>query len=96
MIKKLLSFATILSITLSIKADEGMWLPQLLNTLNQEDMSAKGLKISSDELYNVNASSIKDAIVSLGGFCTGEVISELTSPFANAFSAYGLFKAITD
>ena len=56
-------------------ADEGMWLPQLLQTMNEEDMIANGLKLTAEDLYSVNNSSLKDAIVSLGGFCTGEMIS---------------------
>jgi hypothetical protein len=55
--------------------DEGMWLPMLLKQMNEADMKAKGLKLSADEIYNVNKSSLKDAIVSFGGFCTGELVS---------------------
>ena len=49
-------------------ADEGMWLPQLLKSLNEEDMQAKGLQLSAEDLYSVNNSSLKDAIVSLGEY----------------------------
>lgn len=55
--------------------DEGMWLPMFLKRLNYSDMQKKGLKLTADELYNINNSSLKDAVVSLGGFCTAEVIS---------------------
>ena len=70
-------FSIIFSLLLSIIsiADEGMWLPHLLKIMNQEDMEAKGLQLTAEELYSVNNSSLKDAIVSLGGFCTAEVIS---------------------
>src|SRR6186713_168995 len=57
------------------KADEGMWLPLLLKQLNEGDMQKLGLKLSADDIYNINKSSLKDAIVHLGGFCTGEMIS---------------------
>jgi hypothetical protein len=57
-------------------ADEGMWLPQLLQQLNEKQMKSLGMKISASDIYNVNKGSLKDAIVSFGGFCTGEVISE--------------------
>jgi hypothetical protein len=57
-------------------ADEGMWLPQLLQSLNEKNMKKLGMKISASDIYNINKSSLKDAIVSLGGFCTAEVISE--------------------
>lgn len=56
-------------------ADEGMWLPQLLASLNEKEMKAMGMKISAKDIYDINKSSLKDAIVSLGGFCTAEVIS---------------------
>ncbi len=57
-------------------ADEGMWLPQLLQSMNETDMQAKGLQLTVEELYSINNSSLKDAIVSLGGgSCTAEMIS---------------------
>lgn len=59
----------------AVKADEGMWLPFLLGR-NYEDMKKHGLKLTADEIYSINQSSLKDAIISFGGFCTGEVISE--------------------
>ena len=59
----------------SVQAHEGMWLPMLIKRLNYEDMKANGLQLTAEELYSINNSSLKDAIVSLGGFCTGEIIS---------------------
>ena len=53
--------------------DEGMWLPMLINK-NYDEMKKIGFKLSADDIYNVNNSSLKDAIVSMG-FCTGEMIS---------------------
>ncbi len=64
----------VLIITIA-KADEGMWLPQLLAKLNEKQMKSMGMKISAADIYNINKGSLKDAIVSFGGFCTGEVIS---------------------
>ena len=57
-------------------ADEGMWLPQLLKQLNAPEMRIKGLEVSVDDIYSVNKNSMKDAVVSFGGGCTGEVISK--------------------
>ena len=75
MFKKFL-FSVLVSIfSFSAIADEGMWLPQLLQSLNEEDMQVSGLQLTATDLYNINQSSIKDAIVSLGGFCTAEMIS---------------------
>jgi hypothetical protein len=77
MIKKISLILAWVMITLApiAKADEGMWLPLLLKQLNEADMQKMGLKITADDIYNVNKSSLKDAIVSFGGFCTGEMIS---------------------
>ena len=61
--------------TFTARADEGMWLPLYLAKLNYADMQKAGLKLSAEQLYSVNKSSLKDAVVSFGGFCTGEIIS---------------------
>jgi hypothetical protein len=58
-----------------LKAEEGMWLPFLLEKLNEKQMKSLGMKISAKDIYSINKGSLKDAIVSFGGFCTGEVIS---------------------
>ncbi|TGE25666.1 S46 family peptidase [Hymenobacter aquaticus] len=57
------------------RADEGMWLPLYVKRLNYADMQKKGLKLTAEEIYDVNNASLKDAIVQLGGFCTGEFVS---------------------
>jgi hypothetical protein len=56
-------------------ADEGMWIPLLLERMNEKEMKSLGMKISAKDIYNINKGSLKDAIVNFGGFCTGEVIS---------------------
>lgn len=72
---KLLALVTLLLGTNLAKADEGMWLPFLLGR-NYEDMKKHGLNLTQEEIYSINSSSMKDAIVSFGGFCTAEVISD--------------------
>jgi hypothetical protein len=72
---KLFSLIVLLTISFQSFADEGMWLPQLLQTLNEKQMKKLGMKINASDIYNINKGSLKDAIVSLGGFCTAEVIS---------------------
>jgi hypothetical protein len=72
--KKIL-LALTLVISLISKADEGMWLPQLLNAMNIKDMKKNGLKLTAEQIYSVNKSSLKDAIVQFGGGCTAEIIS---------------------
>lgn len=73
---KILSVVFLLVIAPNVKADEGMWLPQLLQRLNEARMKQLGMKISAADIYSISKSSLKDAIVSFGGFCTGEVISD--------------------
>lgn len=70
----LVSVILVCTVSLS-RADEGMWLPQLLAQLNERQMKGMGMKITAADIYNINKASLKDAIVSFGGFCTGEVIS---------------------
>ncbi|MFT3980908.1 MAG: S46 family peptidase [Ferruginibacter sp.] len=70
------SIVILLAAGTTAKADEGMWLPQLLQTLNEARMKQLGMKISAADIYSISKSSLKDAIVSFGGFCTGEVISD--------------------
>lgn len=65
----------LLLISFTARADEGMWLPQLLNKLNENRMRSLGMKISAEDIYSINRGSLKDAVVSFGGFCTGEIIS---------------------
>jgi len=57
-------------------ADEGMWLPLLLKQMNEKKMQSSGLKISAEDIYSVNRSSLKDAVVLFGRGCTGEIISD--------------------
>ena len=74
--KKITTLALVCFIALRTLANEGMWLPQLLQTLNEKEMKKMGMKLKASDIYNINKSSLKDAIVSFGGFCTAEVISE--------------------
>ena len=90
MIKKLCSVVLISTISFfSLKADEGMWLPHLLQSMNEADMQECGLKLTAQDLYDVNQSSLKDAIVSFGGFCTGEMISSEGLVLTNHHCGYG-------
>ena len=66
-----------------MRADEGMWLMMLVKRLNGTDMQKEGLHLTPDEIYSVNNSSLKDAIVSFGGFCTGEIVSSQGLVFTN-------------
>ncbi len=58
----------------TLRAHEGMWLPTLLKAI-QGDLQTAGLQITAEDIYSVNNSSIKDAVVLFGGGCTAEVVS---------------------
>ena len=76
MIKKLFILIIAIAFVLPAKADEGMWLPMFIKRLNFVDMQKEGLQLTAEEIYSVNNSSLKDAIVAMGGgFCTAEIIS---------------------
>ena len=69
-------FAFFLFLSLQSKADEGMWLPSLVGKLNIDQMHSMGLKLSAEQIYSINNSSLKDAVVALDrGSCTAEVVS---------------------
>lgn len=70
-------------------AGEGMWLPLLLKSLNEGEMQSMGMKLTADDIYSVNKSSLKDAIVHFGGFCTAEVISTEGLLLTNHHCGYG-------
>ncbi|MDO8999130.1 MAG: S46 family peptidase [Bacteroidota bacterium] len=62
-------------ITFLAKADEGMWMPQLIEALNIKDMKKNGFKLTAEQIYSINKASMKDAVAIFGGGCTAEVIS---------------------
>ena len=88
----LLSFST-------AKADEGMWLLSLLKK-NAAEMQQMGFQLSADDIYNINKSSLKDAIVGLGTegrpfrhFCTGEIISDQGLFLTNHHCGFGAIQS---
>lgn len=72
--KSFLLFVTIIMM-LGSRADEGMWIPMLIGK-NYDEMQRLGLKLSKEDIYDINHSSLKDAILQFGGGCTAEMISD--------------------
>ncbi|HAH58393.1 MAG TPA: serine protease, partial [Bacteroidales bacterium] len=90
--KKLLLSLMLFTIVMGARAgnppDEGMWLPMFVERLNYVDMQKMGLKLTPQEIYDINNSSLKDAIVNLGNFCTAEVVSDKGLLLTNHHCAY--------
>lgn len=81
--------ALVFSLELYVKADEGMWLLPLIEKLNIKEMQEMGLELSAEDIYSINHSSLKDAIVIFGGGCTGELISSQGLILTNHHCGYG-------
>lgn len=72
--KLFLSLFIVASLCFNLRADEGMWIPMLLQN-NEQDMQEMGMNITAEDIYSINHSSMKDAVVLFDGGCTGEIVS---------------------
>ncbi|MFA5418141.1 MAG: S46 family peptidase, partial [Bacteroidales bacterium] len=77
-----------------VRADEGMWIPMLINN-NMVEMQKLGLKLSAEDIYSVNHSSLKDAVIIFGGGCTGEIVSPEGLILTNHHCGYGSIQQVS-
>lgn len=93
--KFLLTLAAIAAMLPSAMADEGMWMLPLLEKINSDALRNLGSRLSPDQIYSINHSSIKDAVVQFGGGCTGEIISGSGLLVTNHHCGYGSIQALS-
>ena len=85
--KRLLLTLAIVFTSAMAFAGEGMWIPMLLQ-YNEKEMQEMGMRITADDIYSINHSSLKDAIVLFGGGCTGEIVSDYGLLLTNHHCGY--------
>lgn len=93
--RKIILTVALFLCTLTTFAGEGMWLPFLLQKINEQDMKAMGLKISAEDIYSVRDGSLKDAVLIFGGGCTGEVVSNKGLVLTNHHCGYGTVNSLS-
>ena len=84
-----------LMLSVTAFADEGMWLLPLLQKMNGKAMADLGCRLTPEQIYSVNNSSIKDAIVQFGGGCTAEIISDEGLLVTNHHCGYGAIQGLS-
>ena len=93
--KRILAIVAALGLALTASADEGMWLLPLLQKMNGKALKEAGCKLSPEDIYSINHSSLKDAVIHFGGGCTGEIISSEGLIVTNHHCGYSNIQALS-
>ena len=93
--RKLLLTLTAVMCSLFASADEGMWMLSNINPKTAQKMKELGLTLTPEQLYNPNGRSLKDAVINLGDFCSGVVVSPEGLFFTNHHCGYGAIQALS-
>ncbi|RME12490.1 MAG: serine protease, partial [Bacteroidetes bacterium] len=91
--KLLFSFLLVFTFRIAAFAVDGMWIPLLLSLLNESEMQSMGMKMSAEDIYSVNKSSLKDAIVHFNGGCTASIISPKGLLLTNHHCGFGAIQS---
>lgn len=93
--KKIALLLMLSVVSLTTMADEGMWFLMHLKRLNEADMQKMGLQLTAEEIYSINNSSLKDAIVQFNGGCTAEIVSGSGLVLTNHHCGYDLIAELS-
>ena len=84
----------VLLVVFQVSAQQGgMWIPSLLEGMNETEMKNLGSSLSAKDIYDVNHSSLKDAVVHFNGGCTAEIISDQGLLLTNHHCGYGAIQS---
>ena len=93
--RKIVFALTAVLCSLMAKADEGMWMLSNISPKTAQEMKALGINLTPEQLYSPEGSSLKDAVINLGDFCSGVVVSPEGLFFTNHHCGYGAIQALS-